>query len=144
MKAIAVYPGKRALKPTEHQTPMLTAPSDVMIRILEACARGMNKEICALEYGTRPQESDSLVIGHEALGESADTGPAVTRMKRGYLVVATVRRTYGPVDRGSAGFSALSILFKPAGLSMHFRYCHGADEPWTRANHEYDDAAAER
>ncbi|HVP09894.1 MAG TPA: glucose 1-dehydrogenase [Phycisphaerae bacterium] len=92
MKAVAAYPGERILALTDHETPMLRTPTDVKIRILDVGICGTDKEICAFEYGTPPPGCDHLVIGHEALGEVVDVGPAVTRVKRGDLVVPMVRR----------------------------------------------------
>ncbi|HET9481835.1 MAG TPA: glucose 1-dehydrogenase, partial [Candidatus Polarisedimenticolia bacterium] len=53
---------------------------------------GTDREICAFEYGTPPDGSESLVIGHESLGVVMDAGPAVSRVAVGDLVVPTVRR----------------------------------------------------
>ena len=39
-----------------------------------------------------PQGGDHLVLGHEAVAEVLDTGPDVTLVKKGMLVVPTVRR----------------------------------------------------
>ena len=60
--------------------------------MLEAGACGTDKEICAFEYGTPPEGSDHLVIGHESLGEVVEIGSRVKRVKPGDLVVPMVRR----------------------------------------------------
>jgi glucose 1-dehydrogenase len=92
MKAVAVYPGTRAVALADQPTPMLRTPTDVKIRVLDVGICGTDREICAFDYGTPPPESDYLVIGHEALGQVVDTGPAVTRVRRGDFVVPMVRR----------------------------------------------------
>jgi len=92
MKAIAVFPQQQELRLIDHPAPALASPTDVKLRILEVGVCGTDKEICAFEYGTPPPGSDHLVIGHESLGEVVETGPGVTRVKRGDLVVPMVRR----------------------------------------------------
>ena len=92
MKAIAVYPSTKEVRVIEQDTPYLTEPDHVRVRMLEIGICGTDKEICAFEYGTPPEGSDYLVIGHEALGEVIEVGPAVNKVKVGDLVVPTVRR----------------------------------------------------
>jgi threonine dehydrogenase-like Zn-dependent dehydrogenase len=53
---------------------------------------GTDKEICSFEYGTPPPGDDYLVIGHEAVAQVIDVGSAVERVRRGDVVVPTVRR----------------------------------------------------
>ena len=53
---------------------------------------GTDKEIASFQYGTPPDGSEYLVIGHESLGEIVEVGPEVSKLKQGDLVVATVRR----------------------------------------------------
>jgi threonine dehydrogenase-like Zn-dependent dehydrogenase len=60
--------------------------------VLEVGICGTDKEICAFEYGTPPKGSPYLVLGHESLSEVVETGDEVSRLKRGDLVVASVRR----------------------------------------------------
>jgi len=92
MKAIAVDPAKREVKLIQHEEPRMTSPNQVKLRMLEVGVCGTDKEICAFQYGTPPRGSDYLVIGHESLGEVVEVGSAVTRVKRGDLVVPMVRR----------------------------------------------------
>ena len=92
MKAIAVTPNKKHVGIIDQPEPKLSSPADVKLRMLEAGVCGTDKEICAFEYGTPPPGSDQLVIGHESLGEVAEVGPKVTRVKVGDLVVPMVRR----------------------------------------------------
>src|SRR5919106_3668999 len=92
MKAIAVTPEKKQVGIIDRPEPKLSSPTDVKLRMLEAGVCGTDKEICAFEYGTAPAGSDQLVIGHESLGEVAEVGPKVTRVKIGDIVVPMVRR----------------------------------------------------
>lgn len=95
MKAIAVAPGSRKLEMIDLPRPRLARPTDVLVRVLDVGVCGTDREICAFEYGTPPAGAQHLVIGHEALGEVVEIGPAVTRVGVGDLVVPMVRRPCG-------------------------------------------------
>jgi threonine dehydrogenase-like Zn-dependent dehydrogenase len=92
MKAVAVFPESREVKIIEHEEPRISAPTEVKLRVLEVGVCGTDKEICAFEYGTPPAGSPFLVLGHESLSEVVETGDAVSSLKVGDLVVASVRR----------------------------------------------------
>ncbi|HEY0100321.1 MAG TPA: glucose 1-dehydrogenase [Pyrinomonadaceae bacterium] len=92
MKAVAVFPEAREVKIVEQEEPRINAPTEVKLRVLEVGVCGTDKEICAFEYGTPPLGSPFLVLGHESLSEVVETGDAVSRLKVGDLVVASVRR----------------------------------------------------
>jgi len=53
---------------------------------------GTDREITSFQYGTPPEGSDYLIIGHESLSRVVECGEKVTRAKPGDLVVLTVRR----------------------------------------------------
>jgi|SRR5690242_16563654 len=92
MKAVAVFPGTRELKIIEQEEPQITRLMEVKLRILEVGICGTDKEICSFEYGTPPDGSDYLIIGHESLGEVVEVGTGVESLKTGDLVVTMVRR----------------------------------------------------
>jgi threonine dehydrogenase-like Zn-dependent dehydrogenase len=92
MRAVGVYPKKREVALLEHVRPELSAPTDLKVKTLEVGICGTDREICSFAYGTPPEGSDYLVLGHEALGEVVEVGPSVTQFKPGDLVVPTVRR----------------------------------------------------
>ncbi len=92
MKAIAVFPNQKQYKLIDHPEPAITAPTQAKLRILDVGICGTDKEIVAFEYGTPPDGSDYLVIGHESLGEVVEVGPGVTSLKPGDLAVTMVRR----------------------------------------------------
>ncbi|MGH7949703.1 MAG: glucose 1-dehydrogenase [Candidatus Binataceae bacterium] len=92
MKAVAVGPGKREVRVVDVEHPKLAKPTDVMLRMLEVGVCGTDREICAFEYGTPPDGNDYLIIGHESLGEVIEAGAAVEGLKKGDLIVTTVRR----------------------------------------------------
>src|SRR5687767_4966978 len=92
MKAVGVFPGKRAVGLIDHAPPQIASESQVKIRTIEVGVCGTDREICSFAYGTPPKGSDYLVLGHEALGEVVEVGPDVRQFKAGNLVVPSVRR----------------------------------------------------
>ncbi len=92
MRAVAVFPKTREVRLVEEPDPAPLTGSQVLLRVLEVGICGTDREIGAFAYGEPPAGSDHLVLGHEALAEVADTGPAVTLVRKGDLVVPTVRR----------------------------------------------------
>jgi threonine dehydrogenase-like Zn-dependent dehydrogenase len=91
MKAVAVYPAKRAVNIIDIEEPRIAAPAEVKLRMLEVGVCGTDKDICAFAYGMPPAGSDCFVLGHESLGEVVETGPGVADLRPGDLVVSTVR-----------------------------------------------------
>src|SRR5918912_3467183 len=96
MKAIAVFPGQpNSVHLAEMPQPKVSDVPDgrgVLVRVLRVGVDGTDKEINAAEYGQAPEGFDFLVIGHESFGQVEAVGPAVTHVKPGDYVVATVRR----------------------------------------------------
>lgn len=92
MKAVAVFPEAKEVKLIEHDEPHISSPTEVKLRVLEVGVCGTDKEICTFEFGTPPADSPYLLLGHESLAEVVETGAAVSRVKRGDLVVTSVRR----------------------------------------------------
>jgi glucose 1-dehydrogenase len=92
MKAVAVFPADRKFELIDHAEPSLDSPDQVKLRMLDVGICGTDKEIVSFQYGTPPDGSNYLVIGHESLAQVMETGVDVTRLKPGDLAVATVRR----------------------------------------------------
>jgi threonine dehydrogenase-like Zn-dependent dehydrogenase len=92
MQAIAVLPGRKEVRVVDQPEPRIASPIEVKVKVLEVGVCGTDREICAFQYGTPPAGSEHLVIGHESLGEVLEVGDRVTRLRRGDLVVPTVRR----------------------------------------------------
>jgi threonine dehydrogenase-like Zn-dependent dehydrogenase len=92
MKAVAVFPAERRFEVIDHPQPGIETPHQVKLRMLDVGICGTDKEIVAFEYGTPPDGSPYLIIGHESLGEVAAVGSAVTRLRPGDLAIPTVRR----------------------------------------------------
>ncbi len=92
MKAVAVFPKTKEIRLVEEREPRLTRPDQAKVRILDVGICGTDREICSFEYGTPPQGSDYLVLGHECLGEVTEVGRKTQKVRIGDLVVITVRR----------------------------------------------------
>jgi glucose 1-dehydrogenase len=92
MRAVGVVPSKREVRLLEHEVPRITADDQVKVRSLEVGICGTDKEICTFVYGSPPEGFDYLVLGHESLGEVMEVGASVRNLKRGDLVVPSVRR----------------------------------------------------
>jgi threonine dehydrogenase-like Zn-dependent dehydrogenase len=92
MRALAVFPHAHEVKLIQVEEPQIVRPSDVKVRILDVGICGTDKEICSFQYGTAPEGSDYLILGHESLGEVVEIGPAVRDVAVGNLVVPIVRR----------------------------------------------------
>lgn len=92
MKAVAVFPGKRAVDVIDHPAPRIAEPTQAKMRVLEVGVCGTDREIATFQYGALPDGFDYLIIGHESLSEVMETGPKVANVKPGDLVVMTVRR----------------------------------------------------
>lgn len=98
MRAVAVYPSQRQVRVIDHPEPKLTSATQARMRILDVGVCGTDREILSFEYGTPPQGSDYLIIGHESLSEVVEVGAQVASVKPGDLVVMTVRRPCSDPD----------------------------------------------
>ena len=92
MRAVAVFPTVPEVRVIDHPEPQILAPSQVAIRVREVGICGTDREIAAGAHGAPPEGSPYLVLGHEALGEVVEVGTSVGRLRRGDLVVPTMRR----------------------------------------------------
>jgi glucose 1-dehydrogenase len=127
MKALAVFPGQpNSLHLTELSKPSLDEIPNgrgVLVRVLRVGVDGTDKEINAAEYGAAPQGYDFLVIGHEGFGQVEAVGPAVTELRVGDFVVATVRRPGTSVyDRiGTSDMTTDDVYFE-RGINLRHGY----------------------
>ena len=92
MKAGAVFPGRHKLELVALDEPKISSPTQVKLRMLEIGVCGTDREIASFHHGTPPEGFEFLVLGHESLAEVVDTGDAVSRFRKGDLVVPMVRR----------------------------------------------------
>jgi threonine dehydrogenase-like Zn-dependent dehydrogenase len=98
MKAVAVFPARKELRVIDHPEPKIESPTQAKLRMLDIGVCGTDKEIARFDYGTPPQGSDYLVIGHESLGRVVEVGPQASSVKVGDLVVTMVRRPCGHAE----------------------------------------------
>lgn len=92
MRALAVRPDSRELGVVERAPPAILEPGQVRLRVLDVGVCGTDREIAFFRYGTPPPGGNELILGHEALARVVETGPDVTRVGAGDLVVPMVRR----------------------------------------------------
>jgi len=92
MRAVAVFPAKKEVRLIDHPEPAISGPTQAKMRVLDVGVCGTDREIISFQYGFPPAGSDYLIIGHESLSEVVETGPQATKVKKGDLVVMTVRR----------------------------------------------------
>lgn len=104
MQAVAVFPAERQVRLVGHPEPRIEAPDDVILRILEVGVCGTDRDLCSFEYGSAPSGSDYFILGHEALAEVVETGPAANGLRPGDLVVPVVRHPCPACDACRAGY----------------------------------------
>jgi threonine dehydrogenase-like Zn-dependent dehydrogenase len=92
MKAVAVFANERQVRLVEHPEPQILSPTQIALRVREVGVCGTDREIVAGAHGDPPEGERYLVVGHEALAEVLEVGTSVTRLRKGDLVVPTVRR----------------------------------------------------
>ena len=68
---------------------------EVVVRVLRAGLCGTDAEIADGLFGEAPADDPYLIIGHENIGVVEETGRRVKGVKRGDVVVASVRRPCG-------------------------------------------------
>ncbi len=95
MKSIAVNPGKPGAFLVERDEPLIQAPDDIRVKVLDVGICGTDREEAAGGRSKPPSGSQELVIGHEMFGRVQDTGTAVTQVRAGDYIVFTVRRSCG-------------------------------------------------
>ena len=93
MKAGVVTPGLRGSASVVDMDVPALQRGEVLVRILEVGIDGTDLEISEGRYGEAPPGQDSLVLGHEALGE-VEEGEGMP-FQKGDLVVPLVRRPDG-------------------------------------------------
>ena len=120
MKAIALQVGTSNIQIIgDFPEPAIAAPDEIKLRVLAVGICGTDREEAAGGRAQAPAGQDRLVIGHEMLGQVAEVGSTVTRVKVGDHALFTVRRG------GCGGVPAL--LHEPPG--------HVPDRQVHRARH---------
>ncbi|MEU9305673.1 zinc-dependent alcohol dehydrogenase family protein [Streptomyces sp. NPDC048269] len=83
MRATLIY-GAGDIRVENVPDPRVQQPTDAVVRVLRSCICGSD----LWPYGSKPAEEHGERIGHEFLGVVEDTGPEVTGLRRGDVVVA--------------------------------------------------------
>ncbi len=96
VKAVGLDFGRRELCQRERPEPELSCPGSVLLAVREVGICGTDRELALFHFGDPPPGEDFLIIGHEALAQVVETGPRVTRFRRGDWVVPMVRRSCEP------------------------------------------------
>jgi glucose 1-dehydrogenase len=92
MKAVAVTPGKMgSVQLIEAPKPVLTS-GQALLKVRKIGIDGTDLEINQGLYGEAPSGSAFLICGHECLATVEDVGSNSVGIKKGDLVVPTVRR----------------------------------------------------
>lgn len=97
MKSIAAGRLRHDVHLIDHDLPPIQS-GEVVVRTLETGICSTDRELLSEGILSTPDGDDFLVLGHEALGEVLETGPGVTTLSVGDLVVPTVRRGCGICD----------------------------------------------
>jgi len=111
MRAVAVFPEEKAIKVVDHPEPEIGSETEVLLEILDVGLCGTDREIARFDYGTPPDGSPYLVLGHESLGRVLEVGSGVTRVKPGDLVVTMVRRPCGHSECRSCALGRQDFCF---------------------------------
>ncbi|KPI23464.1 L-iditol 2-dehydrogenase [Actinobacteria bacterium OK074] len=102
MKAL-VLTADRSLELTDRPDPVCTAPDDVVFRVVQTGICGTDRGVLLGKFSALT----GVVMGHEAVGEVASVGPAVTTVKPGDRVIANPTLFCGlcpPCRRGELNF----------------------------------------
>ncbi len=77
MKAIAIIPGTTQVSLTDIKEPLINAPDEVKIKILQVGICGTDREEASGGRAKAPAGKRQLIIGHEMFGEIVEVGSAV-------------------------------------------------------------------
>lgn len=91
--------GSRTLGRYEIPEPVRTAPSHVLLRVLEAGVCGTDRELSRFRFGVPPAGEEILILGHEALCEVVEPGGGLSK---GDVVAPLIRRSCQPACRSCA------------------------------------------
>ena len=92
VRALTVIPGRPGSGAVREVADPIPADGEALVDVVRVGLCGTDAEIERGEYGTAPEGSDVLVLGHESLGRVAR---GTSALREGTLVVASVRRPDG-------------------------------------------------
>lgn len=118
MKSVAVIPRRKdSAHLVDVDVPRISG-NEVLVKVIRVGIDGTDTEINEGLYGDAPQGEDFLILGHESFGVIEETSARSEDLKKGDLVVATVRR---PCDicvncRNGESDMCLTGKFKERGI----------------------------
>jgi threonine dehydrogenase-like Zn-dependent dehydrogenase len=92
MKAIALTTNQKGISLIDVPEPQLQAADEIKLRVIEVGICGTDREEISGARVNFPDGEDTLIIGHEMLGEVVEVGAKVTAVQPGDLALFTVRR----------------------------------------------------
>ena len=92
LKAIVVTPRKQGSLRTQDVPLPIRGKKQALLKVLRIGICGTDRDIISGFYGEAPEGSDYLVLGHESLCRIESVGGSADGLKKGDLVVPTVRR----------------------------------------------------
>jgi threonine dehydrogenase-like Zn-dependent dehydrogenase len=96
MRAVGLDYEHRQLLAFESALPRVERDGQVLLRVIEVGVCGTDRGLASFEFGYPPEGESHLILGHEAVCEVVETGRAVTSLRRGDVVVPSVRRACSP------------------------------------------------
>ncbi len=96
MRAAGLDYESRTLVALDVPEPRPRAGDEVLLRVREVGVCGTDRELASFRIGFPPAGERFLVLGHEAVAQVADAGPAVKTLSAGDWVVPMVRRSCSP------------------------------------------------
>jgi threonine dehydrogenase-like Zn-dependent dehydrogenase len=99
MLAIAARTGSSKPEFVSVSPPTSPAAGEVLCRTLELGVCGTDREILHSKSPWCPAGEDRLILGHECLARIEEIGDGVSSLRRGDLVVPTVRRAFAGQTR---------------------------------------------
>ncbi len=135
MKAVAVIPGKKdSAHLREVPIPRIN-DSELLIRSINCGICNTDREINDGLYGTAPQGSNYLIMGHESFGIVEEVGRHVSGIQKGQYVVRSVRRSCGDCPNCLAGANDMCTTgrFIESGI----KELHGCMAEYFKDTHAY-------
>lgn len=124
MKAIGVFPGKKASGHLIEVPNPTCGKNEALIRVYQTGICGTDMEIHEGLYGTAPEGCNYLILGHESLGRIQEVGRSTDSFSPGDFVVATVRRPCFKCLNCESGSSDMCRTghFRERGISGYHGY----------------------
>ena len=99
MRTVEVFPAVKKVRLIDPAEPRIESDTEVLLKTLDVGIGGTDREIARFEYGSPPDGSAHLVIGHESKAQPLEVSRSVRMVEPEGLVVAKVR---GPANMTGA------------------------------------------